>query len=193
MNGDIPEDASRRHQEAMLDAISIRDLPKNEVYGIENGTSVVKHDLRYANFFKQVCLEQQDLLEELAHSEENFFIVRKEVKRSKKKYLAKVDQLCTQRCEKYLRFIIFIECIILIRYENFLTLVCLVQQDLLEELAHSEENFFIVRKEVKRSKKKYLAKVDQLCSILRKRLDRPDSDTDSDIYPSEGSFQIRRT
>ena len=124
MNGDIPEDALRRHQEAMLDAISIRDLPKNEVYGMENGTSVVKHDLRYANFFKQVCLEQQDLLEELAHSEENFFIVRKEVKRSKKKYLAKVDQLCT---------------------------------------------------------------------ILKKRLDRPDSDTDSDIYPSEGSFQIRRT
>ena len=52
MNGDIPDDALRRHQEAMLDAISIRDLPKNEVYGMENGTSVVKHDLRYANFFK---------------------------------------------------------------------------------------------------------------------------------------------
>ena len=125
MNGEaIPDDALRRHKEAMLDAISLRDLPRNEIYGMENGTTVVKHDLRYANFFKDVCLEQQDLL---------------------------------------------------------------------EELAHSEENFFIVRREVRKTKKKYLAKVDQLCSILKKRLDRPDSDTESDFHPSEGSFQIRRT
>ena len=124
MTGEVPKDALRQHQASMLDAISLRDLPRNEIYEMQDGTSVVRHDLRYANFFREVCLEQQDLL---------------------------------------------------------------------EELASSEENYFIVRREAKRTKKKYLAKVDQLCSLLKKRLDRPDSDTESDIYPSEGSFQIRRT
>ena len=47
MNGEIPEDALRRHQEAMLDAISSRDLPKNEVYGMENGTSLIQDDQEY--------------------------------------------------------------------------------------------------------------------------------------------------
>ena len=94
MMGEVPEDALRQHQASMLDAVSLRDLPRNEIYEMQDGTSVVRHDLRYANFFREVCLEQQDLLEELASSEENYFIVRREAKRTKKKYLAKVDQLC---------------------------------------------------------------------------------------------------
>ena len=80
-----------------------------------------------------------------------------------------------------------------LRYANFFKQVCLEHHDLLEDMASSEENYFIVRRAAKNSKKKYLAKVDLLCSLLRKRLDRPDSYTDSDIPPSEGSFSVRRT
>ena len=50
---DINEgEAIKAHKEAFLDAVCLNDLPKFEVYGLENGISVVKHDRRYANFFK---------------------------------------------------------------------------------------------------------------------------------------------
>jgi hypothetical protein len=118
------EEALRAHQSKLLEAICLKDLPKNEIYEMQDGTSVVSHDLRYAHFFTQICLDQKDLL---------------------------------------------------------------------EELARQEENFFLVRKEVRRSKRKYLAKVDQLSSILKKRLDKPDTDSEDEYPASEGSFQIRRT
>ena len=67
----------RKHQEVLLDAISFRDLPRNEMFEMKNGSSVVAHDLRYAKYFKQVCLDHQHLLDELAREEDNFFLVRK--------------------------------------------------------------------------------------------------------------------
>ena len=75
-----------------------------------------------------------------------------------------------------------------IRYAQFFKQICLEQQDLLEELARQEENFMLVRREVRRSRRKYVAKVDQLCSILKKRLERPDTDSEDEYPASEGSF-----
>ena len=94
--GMSPEQALRMHQEALLEAVSVRDLPKKEVYEFaDDGTTVMKHDMRYANFFKQVCLEQVDLLEELAQDEENYIMVRRNLKQTKKRYLARVDEFCS--------------------------------------------------------------------------------------------------
>ena len=52
------------------------------------------------------------------------------------------------------------------------------QQDLLEGLAHSEENYFLVRKTAKLHRMEYLAKCEELGSILRMRIDRPDPDSE---------------
>ena len=42
----------------MLEAVSFEDLPDYEVYEMNNkGLSVMKHNKRYAEFFKEVCLE----------------------------------------------------------------------------------------------------------------------------------------
>jgi hypothetical protein len=121
--GVTTEQVLRQHTENLLDAVSLRDLPTNEIYEFEDGVTMVKHHMRYANFFKEVCLEQQDLL---------------------------------------------------------------------EGLAHSEENYFLVRRTAREHRREYLGKCDDLCSFLRKRLDRPDTDSEEDFYPNEGSYQIPR-
>jgi hypothetical protein len=117
------EDILREHTGTMLEAVSLRDLPRNEIYEMEGGGTIVKHHRRYADFFKEVCLEQLDLL---------------------------------------------------------------------EGLAQSEENFFLVKKTAKEHKREYLIKCDELSSLLKKRLDRPETDSEDDFYPNEGSYQIPR-
>ena len=124
MTGINPEDTIRGRQEAILNAVTLRDLPKLEVFEMQGGISVLSSERRYANFFKEVCLEQQDLLEELAHEEENFFMLRRDTRKTKKKYLVMADQLCFN---------------------------------------------------------------------LKKRLERPDTDSDDDFHHSDGSYQIQRT
>ena len=87
------EDVLRQHTGTLLEAVSLRDLPRNEIYEIEGGGSVVKHHMRYANFFKEVCLRQVDLLEGLAQSEENYFLVKRTAREHRREYLAKCDEL----------------------------------------------------------------------------------------------------
>ena len=121
--GITTEEVLRQHTETLLDAVSLRDLPRNEIYEFEEGVTMVKHHMRYANFFKDVCLDQQDLL---------------------------------------------------------------------EGLAHDEENYFLVKKTVREHRREYTAKCDELCSFLKKRLDRPDTDSEDDFYTNDGSYQIPR-
>ena len=47
----------REHAATLLEAVTLRDLPKKEIHEMEDGGTVVKHHLRYANFFKEVCLD----------------------------------------------------------------------------------------------------------------------------------------
>lgn len=117
------EQVLRQHGESGLESVSPRDLPTNEIYEFQDGVTMVKHHQRYSNFFKEVCSEQQDLL---------------------------------------------------------------------EGLAHSEENFFLVRKTAKLHRMEYLAKCEELGSILRKRIDRPDTDSEDEFYRNDGSYQIPR-
>ena len=49
--------AIKAHNASMLEAVSFEDLPDYEVYEMNNkGLSVMKHNKRYAEFFKEVCL-----------------------------------------------------------------------------------------------------------------------------------------
>jgi hypothetical protein len=65
---------------AIFDAVSVRDLPQLEAYEMEGGVSVLKHQRRYANFFKEVCLDNMLLFEEIAVAEESIAIIRKDLR-----------------------------------------------------------------------------------------------------------------
>ena len=57
------------HTPSMLD-FDFGGLPDYEVYEMNGkGLSVLKHNKRYAEFFKEVCLEQIELLESMAFEE----------------------------------------------------------------------------------------------------------------------------
>ena len=63
---------------SMLEAVDLDDLPDYEVYEMNSkGLSVLKHNKRYAEFFKEVCLEQIELLESMAFEEQNLAIGRR--------------------------------------------------------------------------------------------------------------------
>ena len=62
--------ALKAHKASVLEAVSLEDLPDYEIYEMNGkGLSVLKHNKRYAEFFKEVCLEQIELLESLAFDE----------------------------------------------------------------------------------------------------------------------------
>ena len=80
------------------------------------------------------------------------------------------------------------------RYSGFFKKICLEQMDLIDELANDEENYFVIRKKAKAIKQDYLDHVDQLCSYLKKRIERPASDSEEDeFHPHDGSYTIQRT
>ena len=50
--------ALKAHKASMLEAVNFNDLQDYEVYEMNGkGLSVMKHNKRYAEFFKEVCLE----------------------------------------------------------------------------------------------------------------------------------------
>jgi hypothetical protein len=67
-----PEENLQHHRDALLDQVINRSLPSRELYEMKDGLSVLVSDRAYATFFKEVCLEQKDLLEELAFEEGNY-------------------------------------------------------------------------------------------------------------------------
>ena len=87
--------AIRAHKPDMLD-FNFEDLPDFEVYEMNSkGLSVLKHNKRYAEFFKEVCLEQIELLESMAFEEQNLAIGRKSQRQSKREYHKKCDDFCS--------------------------------------------------------------------------------------------------
>ena len=78
----------------MLDQVIAHTLPKRGLYEMKSGFAVLKSEKAYANFFKEVCLEQNDLLDDLVKEEERFASFRKSLKEARKNYLAKIDDLC---------------------------------------------------------------------------------------------------
>ena len=88
--------AIKAHKPSMLEAVSFEDLPDYEVYEMNGkGLSVLKHNKRYAEFFKEVCLEQIELLESMAFEEQNLAIGRKSQRQSKREYHKKCDDFCS--------------------------------------------------------------------------------------------------
>ena len=65
---------------------------------------------------------------------------------------------------------------------------------MLEDLAHEEKSYFELRKTLKQHRKDHHAMVDQLCSLLKKRLERPETDSEEEEFPpNDGSYTIQRT
>ena len=61
--------------------------------------------------------------------------------------------------------------------------------DLIDELANDEENYIMIKKKAKAIKQDYLDHVDQLCSYLKKRIERPASYSEEDDYHHhDGSY-----
>ena len=88
-----PEESLQHHRDALLDQV-IQKFPQREIYEMRGGYSVLKSDKAYAKFFKDVCVEQKDLLEELVQEEEGYITFKKALKESRKKYVARIDDLC---------------------------------------------------------------------------------------------------
>jgi hypothetical protein len=66
--------------------------------------------------------------------------------------------------------------------------------DLIDEIANEEECYFIIQKKARKVKQDYMAHVDELCAYLKKRIDRPEPDSDEDdFHPHDGSYTIQRT
>jgi hypothetical protein len=78
------------------------------------------------------------------------------------------------------------------RYAKFFRDACLDHIDLFNEMAQADENVAIIKKRLRDVKREYLAKCDQFCSYLKKRIDRPLSDSDDEYQPNENSYQIPR-
>ena len=87
------EQVLRQHTENGLESVSLRDMPTSEIYELQDGVTLVRHHQSYANFFEEVCTEQLDLLDGLAHSEETLFLVRNTAKLHRMEYLAKCEEL----------------------------------------------------------------------------------------------------
>ena len=88
--------AIKAHRPSMLEAVSFEDLPDYEVYEMNGkGLSVLKHNKRYAEFFKEVCLEQIELLESMAFEEQNLAIGRRSQRQSRREYYKKCDDFCS--------------------------------------------------------------------------------------------------
>ena len=88
--------AIKAHKPSMLEAVSFEDLPDYEVYEMNGkGLSVLKHNKRYAEFFKEVCLEQIELLESMAFEEQNLAITRKTHRQTRREYHKKCDDFCS--------------------------------------------------------------------------------------------------
>ncbi len=80
--------------ETVLDAIRVSDLPPLDHYEMSGGTSILKHQQRYAKFFKDACLDHMAMFEEMALAEENIAMFRKSLRDERREYLAKCDQFC---------------------------------------------------------------------------------------------------
>ena len=78
------------------------------------------------------------------------------------------------------------------RYAQFFKDVCLEQIELLEGLAYDEQTLAAGRRSNRETKREYLAKCDEFCSLLKKRADRPDTESDEEGFPNENSYQIQR-
>ena len=62
----------------------------------------------------------------------------------------------------------------------------------MEDLVNEERSYISVRKGLKDIRKKYHDKIDDLCYLLKKRLDRHDIDSDDDEYqPLEKKFKVQ--
>ena len=59
-------------------------------------------------------------------------------------------------------------------------------------MAFDEQNLAIVRRSQRQSIREYHKKCDEFCSFLKKRADRPDTESEDDISPNENSYQIQR-
>jgi hypothetical protein len=99
-----PEESLQQHRDALLDQVIAKSLPKKELYEMKGGLSVLVSDKAYANLFKEVCLEQNELLQELAQDESIYVDIRKALKATRKKYVAKCNYLCfllKKRLDRY--------------------------------------------------------------------------------------------
>ena len=63
---------------------------------MKDRVSVLKVDKNYAEFFKDVCLDNMDLMELIVDDDEEYADDMKLAKKTKKKYMAKIDDLCLQ-------------------------------------------------------------------------------------------------
>ena len=80
----------------MLETVSLEDLPDYEIYEMNGkGLSVLKHNKRYAEFFKEVCLEQIELFESLAFDEQNLAIGRRSQRQTKREYHQRCEDFCS--------------------------------------------------------------------------------------------------
>jgi hypothetical protein len=89
-----PEESLQHHRDSLLDQVIARSLPTREIYEMRGGLSVLVSDKAWSNYFNDVCLEEKDLLEELAHEEISYIGIKKGLKKSRLKYAAKIDDLC---------------------------------------------------------------------------------------------------
>ena len=88
--------AIKANKPSMLEAVNFDELPDYEVYEMNSkGLSVLKHNKRYAEFFKEVCLEQIELFESLAFDEQNLAIGRRSQRQTKREYHQRCEDFCS--------------------------------------------------------------------------------------------------